>query len=66
MEKKELAPFGVPGYYDRHLYGGADSKYAGYLTSIPASDEEDDKDDIVSLSRSKPKTPSVFTINSTI
>jgi hypothetical protein len=41
MEKKELAPFGVPGYYDRHLYGGPDSKYAGYLTTLPASDEED-------------------------
>jgi hypothetical protein len=36
MEKKELEPSGVPGYYDRHLYGGVDSKYAGCLRFAPA------------------------------
>ncbi|XP_029461912.1 splicing factor 3B subunit 1 isoform X1 [Rhinatrema bivittatum] len=33
------------GYYDQEIYGGSDSRFAGYVTSIAANEQEDDDDD---------------------
>ncbi|XP_015452018.1 splicing factor 3B subunit 1 isoform X3 [Pteropus alecto] len=33
------------GYYDQEIYGGSDSRFAGYVTSIAATELEDDDDD---------------------
>ena len=29
------------GYYDQEIYGGSDSRFAGYVTSIAATELED-------------------------
>ena len=29
------------GYYDQEIYGGSDSRFAGYVTSIAANEQED-------------------------
>uniref|UniRef100_A0A8C6R8T9 Splicing factor 3b subunit 1 n=1 Tax=Nannospalax galili TaxID=1026970 RepID=A0A8C6R8T9_NANGA len=33
------------GYYDQEIYGGSDSRFAGYVTSIAATELQDDDDD---------------------
>ncbi|XP_012656928.1 splicing factor 3B subunit 1-like [Otolemur garnettii] len=33
------------GYHDQEIYGGSDSRFAGYVTSIAATELEDDDDD---------------------
>nr|DBA20135.1 TPA: hypothetical protein GDO54_015860 [Pyxicephalus adspersus] len=33
------------GYFDRDIYGGSDSRFSGYLTSIAANEQEDDDDE---------------------
>uniref|UniRef100_G1DGG0 Splicing factor 3B subunit 1 n=2 Tax=Capra hircus TaxID=9925 RepID=G1DGG0_CAPHI len=33
------------GYYDQEIYGGSDGRFAGYVTSIAATELEDDADD---------------------
>ncbi|XP_053352114.1 splicing factor 3B subunit 1 isoform X3 [Clarias gariepinus] len=45
------------GYYDQEIYGGSDSRFAGYVTSIAANEqEEDDEEDSSTtlLSQKKP------------
>lgn len=32
------------GYYDQEIYGGSDSRFAGYVTSIAATELEDVSD----------------------
>lgn len=29
------------GFYDQEIYGGSDSRFAGYVTSIAANEQED-------------------------
>lgn len=29
------------GYYDQEIYGGSDSRFAGYVTSIAANEQEE-------------------------
>ena len=29
------------GYYNQEIYGGSDSRFAGYVTSIAANEQED-------------------------
>lgn len=29
------------GYYDQEIYGGSDSRFEGYMTSIPANEQEE-------------------------
>ncbi|XP_053328198.1 splicing factor 3B subunit 1 isoform X1 [Spea bombifrons] len=33
------------GYFDQEIYGGSDSRFTGYVTSIAANEQEDDDDD---------------------
>ncbi|XP_060785492.1 splicing factor 3B subunit 1 isoform X5 [Neoarius graeffei] len=33
------------GYYDQEIYGGSDSRFAGYVTSIAANEQEDDDEE---------------------
>jgi len=33
------------GYYDQEIYGGSDSRFAGYVTSIAANEQEEVSDD---------------------
>ncbi|XP_018431647.1 PREDICTED: splicing factor 3B subunit 1 isoform X2 [Nanorana parkeri] len=33
------------GYFDRDIYGGSDSRFSGYLTSIATNEQEDDDDE---------------------
>ncbi len=35
------------GYYDQEIYGGSDSRFAGYVTSIAANEQEDVSDRII-------------------
>lgn len=35
------------GYYDQEIYGGSDSRFAGYVTSIAATELEDVSDFIL-------------------
>lgn len=37
------------GYYDQEIYGGSDSRFAGYVTSIAANEQEEVSDDIMLL-----------------
>lgn len=37
------------GYYDQEIYGGSDSRFDGYLTSIAANEQEDVSDSIMLL-----------------
>lgn len=45
------------GYYDQEIYGGSDSRFAGYVTSIAATELEDDDDDYPSTSLLGQKKP---------
>lgn len=36
------------GYYDQEIYGGSDSRFAGYVTSIAANEQEDVSPDVKS------------------
>ncbi|XP_067843889.1 splicing factor 3B subunit 1 isoform X3 [Heptranchias perlo] len=45
------------GYYDQEIYGGSDSRFAGYMTSIPANEQEEDDDDYSSPSLLGQKKP---------
>uniref|UniRef100_A0A4W6F9H6 Splicing factor 3b subunit 1 n=1 Tax=Lates calcarifer TaxID=8187 RepID=A0A4W6F9H6_LATCA len=38
------------GFYDQEIYGGSDSRFAGYVTSIAANEQEDDDEDDTSTS----------------
>uniref|UniRef100_A0A8C6KUU7 Splicing factor 3b subunit 1 n=1 Tax=Nothobranchius furzeri TaxID=105023 RepID=A0A8C6KUU7_NOTFU len=38
------------GFYDQEIYGGSDSRFAGYVTSIAANEQEDDDDEDTSTS----------------
>lgn len=29
------------GFYDQEIYGGGDSRFVGYVTSIPANEQEE-------------------------
>uniref|UniRef100_A0AAY4B6I7 Splicing factor 3B subunit 1 n=1 Tax=Denticeps clupeoides TaxID=299321 RepID=A0AAY4B6I7_9TELE len=33
------------GFYDQEIYGGSDSRFAGYVTSIAANEQEDDDEE---------------------
>lgn len=35
------------GYYDQEIYGGSDSRFAGYVTSIAANEQEDVSDAVI-------------------
>lgn len=37
------------GYYDQEIYGGSDSRFAGYVTSIAANEQEDVSDPLNSF-----------------
>ncbi|XP_073329852.1 splicing factor 3B subunit 1 isoform X1 [Pagrus major] len=45
------------GFYDQEIYGGSDSRFAGYVTSIAANEQEDDDEDDSSTSLLGPKKP---------
>lgn len=45
------------GYYDQEIYGGSDSRFDGYLTSIAANEQEDDDDEDSSTSLLVQKKP---------
>uniref|UniRef100_A0A672STZ0 Splicing factor 3b subunit 1 n=1 Tax=Sinocyclocheilus grahami TaxID=75366 RepID=A0A672STZ0_SINGR len=45
------------GYYDQEIYGGSDSRFAGYVTSIAANEQEDDDDEDSSTSLLGQKKP---------
>ncbi|XP_035265014.1 splicing factor 3B subunit 1 isoform X6 [Anguilla anguilla] len=38
------------GYYDQEIYGGSDSRFDGYVTSIAANEQEDDDEEDSSTS----------------
>ncbi|XP_077131754.1 splicing factor 3B subunit 1 isoform X4 [Ranitomeya variabilis] len=43
------------GYFDQEIYGGSDSRFTGYVTSIAANEQEDDDDDpTASFTQKKP------------
>lgn len=39
------------GYYDQEIYGGSDSRFAGYVTSIAANEQEDVSAAVISFTR---------------
>uniref|UniRef100_A0A8C8K735 Splicing factor 3B subunit 1 n=1 Tax=Oncorhynchus tshawytscha TaxID=74940 RepID=A0A8C8K735_ONCTS len=45
------------GYYDQEIYGGSDSRFAGYVTSIAANEQEDDDEEDSSTSLLGQKKP---------
>ncbi|KAF7652896.1 hypothetical protein LDENG_00090610 [Lucifuga dentata] len=45
------------GFYDQEIYGGSDSRFAGYVTSIAANEQEDDDEDDTSASLMGQKKP---------
>uniref|UniRef100_A0A3B5MSN8 Splicing factor 3B subunit 1 n=1 Tax=Xiphophorus couchianus TaxID=32473 RepID=A0A3B5MSN8_9TELE len=45
------------GFYDQEIYGGSDSRFAGYVTSIAANEQEDDDEDDTSTSLLGQKKP---------
>ncbi|KAK5609960.1 Splicing factor 3B subunit 1 [Crenichthys baileyi] len=45
------------GFYDQEIYGGSDSRFAGYVTSIAANEQEDDDEDETSTSLLGQKKP---------
>ncbi|XP_010878300.3 splicing factor 3B subunit 1 isoform X1 [Esox lucius] len=45
------------GYYDQEIYGGSDSRFAGYVTSIAANEQEDDDEEESSTSLLGQKKP---------
>ncbi|XP_073414258.1 splicing factor 3B subunit 1 isoform X2 [Dendrobates tinctorius] len=43
------------GYFDQEIYGGSDSRFTGYVTSIAANEQEDDDEDpTASFAQKKP------------
>ncbi|XP_061411677.1 splicing factor 3B subunit 1 isoform X4 [Lethenteron reissneri] len=38
------------GFFDQEIYGGSDSRFTGYVTSIAANEVEEDDEDTVSAS----------------
>ncbi|XP_061826830.1 splicing factor 3B subunit 1 isoform X4 [Nerophis lumbriciformis] len=38
------------GFFDQEIYGGSDSRFAGYVTSIAANEQEDDDEEDTSTS----------------
>lgn len=52
------------GYYDQEIYGGSDSRFAGYVTSIAANEQEEVSDDdkkLLIVKKKKKKTECVST-----
>uniref|UniRef100_A0A8C5G6N1 Splicing factor 3B subunit 1 domain-containing protein n=1 Tax=Gouania willdenowi TaxID=441366 RepID=A0A8C5G6N1_GOUWI len=45
------------GFYDQEIYGGSDSRFAGYVTSIAANEKEEDDEEDSSTSLLGPKKP---------
>ncbi|TKS67867.1 Splicing factor 3B subunit 1 [Collichthys lucidus] len=45
------------GFYDQEIYGGSDSRFAGYVTSIAANEQEDDDEEDSSTSLLGQKKP---------
>uniref|UniRef100_A0A3P8UUC8 Splicing factor 3B subunit 1 n=1 Tax=Cynoglossus semilaevis TaxID=244447 RepID=A0A3P8UUC8_CYNSE len=45
------------GFFDQEIYGGSDSRFAGYVTSIAANEQEEDDEDDTSTSLLGPKKP---------
>lgn len=45
------------GIFDQEIYGGSDSRFAGYVTSIAANEQEDDDEDDTSTSLLGQKKP---------
>uniref|UniRef100_W5M8F5 Splicing factor 3B subunit 1 n=1 Tax=Lepisosteus oculatus TaxID=7918 RepID=W5M8F5_LEPOC len=45
------------GYYDQEIYGGSDSRFTGYVTSIAANEHEDDDEEDSSTSLLGQKKP---------
>ncbi|XP_055012832.1 splicing factor 3B subunit 1 isoform X4 [Boleophthalmus pectinirostris] len=45
------------GFYDQEIYGGSDSRFAGYVTSIAANEQEEDDEDDTTTSLLGPKKP---------
>ncbi|XP_022536361.1 splicing factor 3B subunit 1 isoform X4 [Astyanax mexicanus] len=45
------------GYYDQEIYGGSDSRFAGYVTSIAANEQEEDDEEDSSTSLLGQKKP---------
>ncbi|XP_071374861.1 splicing factor 3B subunit 1 isoform X4 [Centroberyx affinis] len=45
------------GFYDQEIYGGNDSRFAGYVTSIAANEQEDDDEEDSSTSLLGQKKP---------
>lgn len=41
------------GYYDQEIYGGSDSRFAGYVTSIAATELEDVSTDYIRVKHFK-------------
>uniref|UniRef100_A0A8C4NN35 Splicing factor 3B subunit 1 n=2 Tax=Eptatretus burgeri TaxID=7764 RepID=A0A8C4NN35_EPTBU len=45
-DKQTAVGLDSTGYYDQEIYGGSDSRFKGYVTSIAANEQEEDDDDI--------------------
>lgn len=45
------------GFFDQEIYGGSDSRFAGYVTSIAANEQEEDDDEDSSTSLLGQKKP---------
>uniref|UniRef100_A0A8C3A8B1 Splicing factor 3B subunit 1 n=1 Tax=Cyclopterus lumpus TaxID=8103 RepID=A0A8C3A8B1_CYCLU len=45
------------GFFDQEIYGGSDSRFAGYVTSIAANEQEDDEEEDSSTSLLGQKKP---------
>lgn len=41
LEEAQGVGLDSTGYYDQEIYGGSDSRFAGYVTSIAATELED-------------------------
>ncbi|CAB1445358.1 unnamed protein product [Pleuronectes platessa] len=47
------------GFFDQEIYGGEDSRFDGYVTSIAANEQEDDDEEDTSTSLLGQKKPGV-------
>lgn len=45
LKEDQRVGFGATGFYDQDLYSGTDKKFEGYVTSIAATDEQEEDDD---------------------
>uniref|UniRef100_A0A8C6TEB6 Splicing factor 3b, subunit 1 n=1 Tax=Neogobius melanostomus TaxID=47308 RepID=A0A8C6TEB6_9GOBI len=45
------------GFFDQEIYGGSDSRFAGYVTSIAANEQEEDDEEDSATSLLGPKKP---------